>query len=252
MGLMGMRSTSRNANTTIVSRPARENHKQPSNLSLGGISVGSYTIFNDSSTSGAGMEYVTPPSKRKGRFFDLSALSGGLGTGDDENSRGDGLRLAHGHLRRVHSTDSTRSRKSSMTGRARWRDHFAVNRKDKPGGATRTGTQSALGHHEDRADNNIGAYALGLARHVGGHQHAQARPMRPAMGRPSREGAVGVGVARALSWRSRDEQPLDRSRFEFKAVKRKGSSGGFKDWLGGLKGGKQDGGGGGRRGGNWL
>lgn len=261
------------SNTTIVSRPAREIHKQPSNLSLGGISVGSYTIFNDSSASGGGMEYVTPPSKRKGRVFDMSALSG---LGDDESSRA-GAHGSRTETRRVHSTrsvDSIRSRKSSMTGKSRWRDHFALTRKENtPAAAAATAaagsreTRSALDQHRDNPADTVGAYALGLARHMGGHKQARPMPMRPAIGRPSRDGVVGV--ARTGSWRIKDDvvnhgnvgdddddnnnndddgygrsndygygNQLDRSRFEFKAVKRKGS-GRFKDWLGGLKGGKQ-------------
>ncbi|KAL1297109.1 hypothetical protein AAFC00_004691 [Neodothiora populina] len=271
---------------TIVSRPAREIHKQPSNLSLGGISVGSYTIFNDSSTSEAGTEYVTPPSKRKGRIFDSAGVEGSENDGgDDGHSRprhtvGKALRM-----RSTRSVDSVQSQQSNMTARSRWKVRFGGGGGDgreinHAPGIRRA--RSGFGHRRQE-DNVMSARALGLRCYAGGPQGEEQRdsseneawrqeaghqpshsetaaamqtpPKTTAAGtvrRPSREGAAGL--FRALSWRARidDDQRIDRSRFQFKAVKKKGSrSGGLGRWFGNLRGGAGgDGGGGGGDNGN--
>lgn len=214
-------------NAMIVSRPAREIHKQPSSLSLGGISVGSYTILNDSSTSGTGMEYVTPPSKRKGRIFDFSMLGG---ASDNEKQRAEILKVRHGRMRSTHSVDSVRSRKSSVMGKSRWRDHFVGAKKERM--PDHRQIRSALGHRSPRVD----AHTLGLTSHVTGHLESPRLRNRCSIGRPSRDGAVGMD--RVPSWRIREDGHLDRSRFEFKAVKKEG--GGFREWLGGLRVGKHE------------
>ncbi|KAG9840097.1 hypothetical protein KCU98_g9438, partial [Aureobasidium melanogenum] len=117
------KENTRPGNTRIVSRPAREVHKQPSNLAMGGISVGSYTIFNRnnydsnsaSSDTGNGiMEYITPPSKRKEKFFSSPVKIEGKGVGSA--------------LKHARSIDSFRSHNSATD---RWRDHFGKE-KDAP------------------------------------------------------------------------------------------------------------------------
>ena len=225
----------RAANMTIVSRPAREIHKKPSNLSLGGISVGSYTIFNDDSTSG-GMEYVTPRSKRKGRIFDVSALSG---LGEDSNEAGGSRRQAGtGRMRSTRSVDTVRSHKSSILGKTRWRDHFGLSRK---GSVPESRVVYSAVRNAQQYPESLGAYALGLGTQTRSMeaQEQQAR-RRPSVRHPGREGKDGTRVTRAPSWKARDDDMrLDRSRFDIKTVKGK-PSGGFKEWLGGLKGGKQE------------
>lgn len=245
------RVTGGTANATIVSRPAREIHKQPSNLSLGGISVGSYTIFNGSSFSGAGMEYVTPPSKRKGRIFETS-IPGRPPQPDESRHHNGGVKDHYKAVRGTHSFDSVRSRKSTTpSGKSRWRQPFGASssfsRKENASVVTRQ-VQSALGQHSQQPSKSvINAHTLGLTKHVGGFQPSQylpsSQPLQPLLPneRPSREGAVGV--ARALSWRTKDDAEWDKSRFEFKAVEqRKGSKergGGFKGWLWALRSAKQ-------------
>lgn len=233
-----LRTASGAAGATIVSRPAREIHKQPSSLSLGGISVGSYTIFGDSSVSGSpsGMEYVTPPTKRRGRIFDLSAL-GSLA--DDENDREESLKDRTGRMRSTRSAGSVRSRKSSFTGKTRWRDHFHGSKKEH-GPATSRTVHSSQDHRSGVASpESLGANSLGLTGHFGSRLQSQPPQTQSTMRRPSRDGADGPGPTRMPSWRAKDEEQLDKGRFEFKAVRKK-SSGGFKEWIGGLKGRQED------------
>ncbi|GAB7353072.1 hypothetical protein MBLNU459_g3621t1 [Dothideomycetes sp. NU459] len=215
----------------VVSRPAREIHKQPSSLSLGGISAGSYTILNDSIESGAGMEYVTPPSKRKARLFDSSALEGLEGSSED--SSGENLRDCLRRLRSIRSVGSMRSRKSNATGKSRWRNRFASGDRDNAPVCPSRIAPSASVHHAYKQDlatsSALGAYALGMASHVGGER--QPRP------RPSREGVVGI--AREPDWQIEGEDGPDKNRFEFRPVRRK-ESGKFKEWFGGLKPGGKD------------
>lgn len=243
-----------NGNTMIISRPAREIHKQPSNLSIGGISVGSYTIFHDSSSSSVGMEYITPPSKRKGRIFDPSMLgrSEDDGGDDDDNKTNNndiqtvGLKDRIRHLHSIRSTGSMGSHRSTGTTRSRWHDRFGGNNKENV--PTAGAAHSALGYHHQQPHqrqrqynkgiaSTMGAHALGLASHIHVSQQPEDHFFSPE--RPERDGVVGI--ARAPSWRTKDDVDIDSRRFEFKAIKRKGSHGGggglLKEWLEGIKGG---------------
>lgn len=239
-----------------VSRPTREMHRK-NNLSLGGISVASYTILADSSAaSGPGMEYVTPPSKRKARMFDASALAGLEGDGSGDSSGESGFRERLRRMRSMRSNNgSVRSRRSNATGKSKWRERLGGG----GGGGKenipppppppplllqqyrRRGERSAFGYRDERGEvvisGALGPYALGLTSHVHGQPQS----------RPSRSGVVGL--VRETSLHGEDERkPPDMRRFEFKPVKRK-PSGKFREWLGGLKAGGNHGG---QRGGAWL
>ncbi|TIA59770.1 hypothetical protein D6C77_04624 [Aureobasidium pullulans] len=201
------KENSRAGNTRIVSRPAREVHKQPSNLAMGGISVGSYTIFNHhnydsasgSSSNNGMMEYITPPSKRTEKFFS-SPL------------RGEGKNVGSA-LKHVRSIDSFRSHKSTTT---RWRDHFG---KDKEGPPPRPPPPPPSGPiTETRAmiqqQHASAPYMLGLVN------SAPLRPNRSSLDQEIRD------------QRNEHIRLPDKSRFEFKAVTRKSSGLGLKSWLG--------------------
>lgn len=205
----GGKENVRAGNTRIVSRPAREVHKQPSNLATGGISVGSYTIFGhnnydshsaSSSTGNRIMEYVTPPSKRREKFFSSPVKIGGKGVGSA--------------LKHVRSIDSLRSHKSATH---RWRDHSD---KEKDGPPTRPPppppplqppTDSRPGTQQQHSSM---PFMLGT-----GNQ-PPPRPIRSSFDDDFRE--------------QRDEHMRlpDKSRFEFKAVSKKSSAMGLKNWLG--------------------
>ncbi|KAK6006219.1 hypothetical protein QM012_006629 [Aureobasidium pullulans] len=198
----------RASNTKIVSRPAREVHKQPSNLAMGGISVGSYTIFNHnnydsnsaSSDTGHGvMEYITPPSKRREKFFSSPVKIDGKSVGSA--------------LKHVRSIDSFRSHKSATD---RWRDHSskeehspAVQGPPAPPVSSPTASKPRM-----QQQHSSGPFMLGLA---------SAPPPRPA------RNSFDHGL-----YEQRDEHMRlpDKSRFEFKAVTKKGSAFGLKNWLG--------------------
>ncbi|KAG9915545.1 hypothetical protein KCV02_g13339, partial [Aureobasidium melanogenum] len=129
------KENTRPSNTRIVSRPAREVHKQPSNLAMGGISVGSYTIFDRnnydsnsaSSDTGNGiMDYITPPSKRREKFFSSPVKIEGKGAGSA--------------LKHARSIDSFRSHKSATD---RWRDRFGKEKDDPPARAPPTPSLSS-------------------------------------------------------------------------------------------------------------
>ncbi|KAI5200717.1 hypothetical protein E4T39_05568 [Aureobasidium subglaciale] len=199
----------RAGDTRIVSRPAREFHKQPSNLTTGGISVGSYTIFNhnnydntntSSSNDNGMMEYVTPPSKRKEKFFSSPVKLGGKSVGSA---------LTH-----VRSIDSFRSHKSTTT---RWRDHFD---KEKDGQPSRppppVPTTDPVTSNRSRVQQQHSSvpFILGLTN------QAPPRPLRRSFDHEIR----GQGFEYT--------RPPDKSRFEFKAIAKKSSTMGLRSWLG--------------------
>lgn len=202
------KENTRPGNTRIVSRPAREVHKQPSNLAMGGISVGSYTIFNRdnhdsnsaSSDTGNGiMEYITPPSKRREKFF-LSPVK----------LEGKGVGSALEHAR---SIDSFRSQRSATDC---WRDHFG---KEKDSLPTRASPGPLLisptaGKPRVQQQHSSLPFMLGLR---------DGPPPRPL--RNSFDQDLQV---------QRDEHVRlpDKSRFEFKAVTKKSSAFGLKNWFG--------------------
>ena len=204
----GAKENVRVGNTRIVSRPAREIHKQPSNLATGGISVGSYTIFSHNnydsnsaspSTGNGMMEYVTPPSKRREKFFSSPVKIDGKGVGSA--------------LKHVRSIDSFRSHKSATD---RWRDHFG---KEKDGPPIRAPPPPPLNPPTDvrlkaQQQHSSMPFILGT-----GNQ-PPPRPIRSSFDDDLQE--------------QRDEHMRlpDKSRFEFKAVSKKGSAMGLKNWLG--------------------
>jgi len=174
---------------------------------MGGISVGSYTIFNHhnydsasgSSSNNGMMEYITPPSKRKEKFFS-SPL------------RGEGKNVGSA-LKHVRSIDSFRSHKSTTT---RWRDHFG---KDKEGPPPRPPPPPPSGPiTETRAmiqqQHASAPYMLGLVN---------SAPLRP------NRSSLDQGIR---DQRNEHIRLPDKSRFEFKAVTRKSSGLGLKSWLG--------------------
>lgn len=201
-------------------------HKKARNPSLGGISVGSYTVLaDDSSVASRGasaMEYVTPPSKRKARFFDPTALQDLEG----EDSGEEGFKEKLRRLRSVRSNnESVRSHRSNATTKSKWRERLGGGGKENvaPEHHNRNrGARSALDHRDEGVMSGaLGAYALGLTNQV------QCQPQR----RPSRSG--GLGVNQEQDWQDADEKQTDRGRFEFRPVKRRPSAK-FKYWLGGL------------------
>lgn len=200
------KENAKTANTRIVSRPAREVHKQPGNLSTGGISVGSYTMFNQtyydsgsSSNANGPMEYITPPSKRKQRFF-ASPL------------RGEGKESVGSGLKHVCSVDSLRSHRSATD---KWRDHPGKG-KETPPRPPRPPPHPLLVNKPGPPLQHLSApYALGLSN--------RAPP------RPSRS-SFDEGIRNDMD---EETKPPDKSRFEFKAVGKKSSAVGLKGWLGG-------------------
>ncbi|KAG9522069.1 hypothetical protein KCU93_g7122, partial [Aureobasidium melanogenum] len=202
------KENTRPGNTRIVSRPAREVHKQPSNLAMGGISVGSYTIFNRnnydshsaSSDTGNGiMEYITPPSKRREKFFSSPVKIEGKGVGSALN-----------HAR---SIDSFRSHKSATD---RWRDHFGKEKDGPPARAPPTPLLSSPTADMPRIQQQHSSVPFMLGSAAG-------PPPRPLRNSFDQELQV-----------QRDEHMRlpDKSRFEFKAVTKKSSAFGLKNWLG--------------------
>jgi hypothetical protein len=204
------KENARAGNTRIVSRPAREVHKQPSNLATGGISVGSYTIFNHnnydsnspSSSNGHGMmmEYVTPPSKRREKFFSSPVKIEGKGVGSA--------------LKHVRSIDSFRSHKSATD---RWRDHFG---KDKDAPPTRAPPPPPPVKPSTDTRPRTQQQHSSVPFLLGSGNQPPPRPIRTSFDQDLRE--------------QRDEHMRlpDRSRFEFKAVSKKSSTMGLKNWLG--------------------
>ncbi|KAI4755150.1 hypothetical protein E4T52_14518 [Aureobasidium sp. EXF-3400] len=202
------KENTRPGNTRIVSRPAREVHKQPSNLAMGGISVGSYTIFNRnnydshsaSSDTGNGiMEYITPPSKRREKFFSSPVKI---------ESKGVGSALNH-----ARSIDSFRSHKSATD---RWRDHFGKEKDGPPARAPPTPLLSSPTADMPRIQQQHSSVPFMLGSAAG-------PPPRPLRNSFDQELQV-----------QRDEHMRlpDKIRFEFKAVTKKSSAFGLKNWLG--------------------
>lgn len=198
----------RPGNTRIVSRPAREVHKQPSNLAMGGISVGSYTIFNRnhydsnsvSSDTGHGiMEYITPPSKRREKFFSSPVKIEGKGIGSA--------------LKHARSIDSFRSHKSATD---RWRDHFGKEKDGPPARAAPTPPLNSPTGSRPRVQQQHSSVPFMLGSTAG-------PPPRPLRNSFDHELQV-----------QRDEHIRlpDKSRFKFKAVTKKNSTFGLKSWLG--------------------
>ncbi|KAI5221528.1 hypothetical protein E4T46_05118 [Aureobasidium subglaciale] len=199
----------RAASTRIVSRPAREVHKQPSNLATGGISVGSYTIFshnnydntNTSSSNDNGrMEYVTPPSKRKEKFFSSPIKLDGKSVGSA--------------LKHVRSIDSFRSHKSTTN---RWRDHFSKKKDGQPSRPPPPVPATDLvtsNRSRIQQQHSSVPFMLGLTN------QAPPRPLRRSFDHEIRNQVVEY------------TRPPDKSRFEFKAVTKKSSTMGLKNWLG--------------------
>ncbi|KEQ84617.1 hypothetical protein M438DRAFT_392764 [Aureobasidium pullulans EXF-150] len=145
------------------------------------------------------MEYITPPSKRKEKFFS-SPL------------RGEGKNVGSA-LKHVRSIDSFRSHKSTTT---RWRDHFG---KDKEGPPPRPPPPPPSGPiTETRAmiqqQHASAPYMLGLVN---------SAPLRP------NRSSLDQGIR---DQRNEHIRLPDKSRFEFKAVTRKSSGLGLKSWLG--------------------
>jgi hypothetical protein len=200
------KENTRAGNTRIVSRPAREVHKQPSNLATGGISVESYTIFNhnnydsnSASSSNSMMEYVTPPSKRREKFFSSPVKIDGKGVGSA--------------LKHVRSIDSFRSHKSTTD---RWRDQFG---KDKDGPPTRV-PPAPPSKPSTNIMPRMQQQHSSVPFMLGSGNQPPPRPIRSSFDQDLRE--------------QRDEHMRlpDRSRFEFKAVSKKSSTMGLKNWLG--------------------
>jgi hypothetical protein len=204
----GGKENVRVGNTRIVSRPAREVHKQPSNLATGGISVGSYTIFShnnyDSNSTGSSkgngmMEYVKPPSKRREKFFSSPVKIDGKGVGSA--------------LKHVRSIDSFRSHKSATD---RWRDHFG---KEKDGPPIRAPPAPPVRPSTEIRPKTQQQHSS-MPFMLGTGNQPPPRPIRSSFDDELRE--------------QRDEHMRlpDKSRFEFKAVSKKSSAIGLKNWLG--------------------
>ncbi|KAH0018307.1 hypothetical protein KCU72_g13500, partial [Aureobasidium melanogenum] len=202
------KENTRPSNTRIVSRPAREVHKQPSNLAMGGISVGSYTIFDRnnydsnsaSSDTGNGiMDYITPPSKRREKFFSSPVKIEGKGAGSA--------------LKHARSIDSFRSHKSATD---RWRDRFGKEKDDPPARAPPTPSLSSPTTNKPRVQQQHSSVPFMLGSTAG-------PPPRPLRNSFDQELQV-----------QRDEHMRlpDKSRFEFKAVTKKSSAFGLRNWLG--------------------
>ncbi|KAG9663003.1 hypothetical protein KCU95_g9096, partial [Aureobasidium melanogenum] len=186
----------------------REVHKQPSNLAMGGISVGSYTIFNRnhydsnsaSSDTGHGiMEYITPPSKRREKFFSSPVKIEGKGIGSA--------------LKHARSIDSFRSHKSATD---RWRDHFGKEKDGPPARAAPTPLLNSPTGSRPRVQQQHSSVPFMLGSTAG-------PPPRPLRNSFDHELQV-----------QRDEHIRlpDKSRFEFKVVTKKNSTFGLKSWLG--------------------
>ncbi|KAI4716166.1 hypothetical protein E4T48_07660 [Aureobasidium sp. EXF-10727] len=202
------KENARTGTTRIVSRPAREVHKQPSNLAMGGITVGSYTIYShnnydsNSASSGNGngmMEYVTPPSKRKEKLFSSPVKIEGLGVGSA--------------LKHVRSIDSLRSHKSATD---RWRDHFG---KERDGPLSRAPPAPPFNSLTDKKPGTQQQHSS-VPFMLGATNQPPPRPIRNSFDQELRE-------------QCDDHMKLpDKSRFEFKAVGKKSSAVGLKNWLG--------------------
>lgn len=202
------KENARPGNTRIVSRPAREIHKQPSNLAMGGISVGSYTMLNRnnygsnsaSSDTGNGiMEYITPPSKRMEKFFSSPVKLEGKGVGSA--------------LKHARSIDSFRSHKSATD---RGRDHFGKEKDGLPTRAPPTPLLNSPTVGEPRVQQQHSSLPFVLG---------------PTDGPPPRPQRNSFDQDLQVQQDEHVRLP-DRSRFEFKAVTKKSSAFGLKNWLG--------------------
>lgn len=219
---------------TPAAEPSNAPKKMASMFSLGNISVDSYSIL------GGGLEYQTPPSKRKGRLFD-GALS-------------DEVEAVRERLRSMRSFDSFRSRKSaaphSSSRKGKEKENvFPVPARPLGAGLFDSSSPTAqtaddgvgdpIYNHsvlgkQDLGPQSLGAFsfgphALGLRSHV----HAQHRLGNEDGVSGAAENEGKSAIVRMPSWRLREK--LDKSRFEFKAVRRKGS-GGLKEWWDGKRG----------------
>jgi hypothetical protein len=198
------KENTKTGNTRIISRPAREIHK------VGGISLGSYTIFNNSKNDSSGhsssssngiMEYLTPPSKRRDKVFSSPV-------------RGEG-KFVGSALKHVRSIDSFRSHKTTTTNK--WRDQFGKEKDQIPPPPPAPPPFPPV---SNKPSSTVQlrpktAHTLGLAH--------QAPPI------PERS-----SFDQEIRGQQRNEhfELPHRSRFEFKAIAKKSSAVGLKGWLG--------------------
>lgn len=168
----------------------QNNSSSPSygNLSVGGKSSANGSLFGS-------IRYHTPPAKRGARQFAREEETGAGGFRD--------------RLRRMHSFDSLHSKKSVATMRSRYQIQAPQTEDSRPP-ALKTQIQRGIPRY------HIAPHTLGLtSSHESGLDVFRPDPPRPATA------DANARPATSLSFRDK----LDRSRFEFKSVRRKASNG---------------------------